>query len=158
MSNKILIKRGLSNDLNKAGVVDGELKYATDSKKLYIGDGTQNILLNGMEDITSKCSFMTGYSDFMSRTKIYKFCDLLLVSYFVVPTNSSTQLIAGQVIKLPYQVASRVDNCGKVQNYGNGEYYTMGNVRLENNYFWINDSQNYTNVSIFGQILSQIII
>ena len=32
MSNRVLIKRGLSNDLNKAGTVAGELKYATDTK------------------------------------------------------------------------------------------------------------------------------
>ena len=52
MSNKILIKRGLSTDLNKAGVVAGELKFATDTKKLYIGDGTNNIPIGAGDIIT----------------------------------------------------------------------------------------------------------
>ncbi len=43
MSNKILIKRGLSSNLSNAGVVAGELKYATDTNKLYIGNGEENI-------------------------------------------------------------------------------------------------------------------
>ena len=47
MSNRILIKRGLSANLNNAGVVDGELKYATDENALYIGDGQQNIKIAG---------------------------------------------------------------------------------------------------------------
>ena len=47
MSNKVLIKRGLSTNLNNAGVVAGELKYATDTNKLYIGTGTENIEIGG---------------------------------------------------------------------------------------------------------------
>lgn len=43
MSNRVLIKRGLSTNLSNAGVVAGELKYATDTNKLYIGTGTENI-------------------------------------------------------------------------------------------------------------------
>lgn len=158
MSNKILIKRGLSKDLSNAGVVDGELKYATDTNKLYIGNGRDNVLINDfeMKDITNNCQFMSGYSNFLNRTKIYKLCNLLFLSYFIVPTASSSNLPAGAAIKLPCNVLSRVDNCGKVQNSNNGAYYTMGNVRLENNYLYINDSQNYTNVSIFGQIFCQI--
>ena len=47
MSNRVLIKRGLSTNLNNAGVVAGELKYATDTNKLYIGNGTENIEIGG---------------------------------------------------------------------------------------------------------------
>ena len=47
MSNRVLIKRGLSTNLNNAGVVAGELKYATDTNKLYIGTGTENIEIGG---------------------------------------------------------------------------------------------------------------
>lgn len=47
MSNKILIKRGLSSNLNKAGVTAGELKYATDTNKLYIGNGNENVEIGG---------------------------------------------------------------------------------------------------------------
>lgn len=43
MSNRVLIKRGLSKDLYKAGVIEGELKYATDTNRLYIGNGNENI-------------------------------------------------------------------------------------------------------------------
>ena len=43
MSNRVLIKRGLSTNLSNAGVVDGELKYATDKNNLFIGNGTSNI-------------------------------------------------------------------------------------------------------------------
>lgn len=47
MSNRVLIKRGLSTNLSNAGVVAGELKYATDTNKLYIGTGTENIEIGG---------------------------------------------------------------------------------------------------------------
>ena len=47
MSNRVLIKRGLSTNLDRAGVVAGELKYATDTNKLYIGNGTENIEIGG---------------------------------------------------------------------------------------------------------------
>lgn len=47
MSNRVLIKRGLSTNLNNAGVVAGELKYAIDTNKLYIGTGTENIEIGG---------------------------------------------------------------------------------------------------------------
>ena len=43
MSNIVKIKRGLAANLSNAGVVDGELKYATDENELYIGDGKKNI-------------------------------------------------------------------------------------------------------------------
>ena len=43
MSNKVLIKRGLSSNLSNAGVTAGELKYATDTNKLYIGNGYENV-------------------------------------------------------------------------------------------------------------------
>lgn len=47
MANRVLIKRGLSTNLSNAGVVDGELKYATDENKLYIGNGVENIAIGG---------------------------------------------------------------------------------------------------------------
>lgn len=47
MANRVLIKRGLSTNLSNAGVVDGELKYATDENELYIGDGKKNIKIGG---------------------------------------------------------------------------------------------------------------
>lgn len=48
MSSKILIKRGLSTNLDNAGVENGELKFATDEGQLYIGDGKKNIPLGGV--------------------------------------------------------------------------------------------------------------
>ena len=47
MSNIVKIKRGLAANLSNAGVVDGELKYATDENELYIGDGQKNIKIGG---------------------------------------------------------------------------------------------------------------
>ena len=47
MSNIVKIKRGLAANLSNAGVVDGELKYATDENELYIGDGKKNIKIGG---------------------------------------------------------------------------------------------------------------
>ena len=47
MSNRVLIKRGLSTNLDRAGVVAGELKYATDTNKLYIGTGSENVEIGG---------------------------------------------------------------------------------------------------------------
>ena len=46
MSSVIKIKRGLEASLSSAGVVAGELKYTTDKQHLFIGDGTNNVLLN----------------------------------------------------------------------------------------------------------------
>ena len=160
MSHRILIKRGLSSDLANAGTVDGELKYASDTKKLYIGNGNENVVLNDFEliDITSRCIFQSGYSNFCSRTRIFKLNKLLFVSYFIVPTSSSSVLPAGKAIYIPYQIESRVDNCGKVQNSGNGAFYTMGNIRLEDNYLYINDQQSYSSVCVFGQIFCKIVI
>ena len=43
MSHRVLIKRGLSKDLHKAGITEGELKYATDTNRLYIGNGYENV-------------------------------------------------------------------------------------------------------------------
>lgn len=46
MANTIQIKRGLEENLSSAGVLAGELKFTTDTKKLYVGNGTSNICLN----------------------------------------------------------------------------------------------------------------
>ena len=47
MANRVCIKRGLAANLANAGVVAGELKYATDENELYIGDGQKNIKIGG---------------------------------------------------------------------------------------------------------------
>jgi len=47
MSIKILVKRGLEADLASAGVAAGELKFTTDTKKLYIGTGSENVQIGG---------------------------------------------------------------------------------------------------------------
>lgn len=52
MNKTIKIKRGLKANLPDAGVVAGELKFTTDTKELFIGDGTDNILIN--KDIYTK--------------------------------------------------------------------------------------------------------
>ena len=50
MSNVIKIKRGLSSNLAHSGNTPGELKFTTDTKKLYISNGTDNIPIS---DITT---------------------------------------------------------------------------------------------------------
>ena len=52
MSKTIKIKRGLKANLPAASVVAGELKFTTDTKELFIGDGTGNILIN--KDVYTK--------------------------------------------------------------------------------------------------------
>ena len=47
MAIKILVKRGLEADLASAGVAAGELKFTTDTKKLFIGTGSENIQIGG---------------------------------------------------------------------------------------------------------------
>lgn len=47
MAIKILVKRGLEADLLNAGVAAGELKFTTDTKKLFIGTGSENIRVGG---------------------------------------------------------------------------------------------------------------
>ena len=47
MAIKILVRRGLQADLANAGVAAGELKFTTDTKKLYIGTGSENIPVGG---------------------------------------------------------------------------------------------------------------
>lgn len=50
--NEIQIIRGLEADLPVGGELEGELRYATDTKKLYIDDGTNNVLLGTNEVAT----------------------------------------------------------------------------------------------------------
>lgn len=57
MSNKIKIKTGNKANLANAGTLEGELKFAKDTKELYIGDGTSNIqigvsLIDGISTAT----------------------------------------------------------------------------------------------------------
>ena len=47
MNKTIKIKRGLKSDLTLAGVVVGEPKFTTDTKELFIGDGTNNVQVGG---------------------------------------------------------------------------------------------------------------
>ena len=47
MAIKILVKRGLEADLANAGVAAGELKFTTDTKKLFIGTGSENVQIAG---------------------------------------------------------------------------------------------------------------
>ena len=58
MANKVLVKRGLQENLNNAGVTAGELKFTTDTHKLYIGTGTENIPVGG--DGTAEWGGITG--------------------------------------------------------------------------------------------------
>lgn len=81
MSNRVLIKRGLSNDLNKAGTVAGELKYATDTKKLYIGDGINNVEIGAGSVIE-----LDSYDDLpdvnvAEKHKLYYCKDLMIYCY-----------------------------------------------------------------------------
>lgn len=46
MSMTLKVKRGLEASLATAGVTAGEPKYTTDKEHLYIGNGSQNVLLN----------------------------------------------------------------------------------------------------------------
>jgi hypothetical protein len=43
---KIKLKRGLSSNITAVNLDQGEPAFCTDTGKLYIGDGTQNILIN----------------------------------------------------------------------------------------------------------------
>ena len=67
MANKILVKRGLQENLANAGVLAGELKFTTDTKKLYIGTGTENIQVGG--DGTATWGAINGSIDDQSDLK-----------------------------------------------------------------------------------------
>jgi hypothetical protein len=43
---KIKLKRGLSSNITSVNLDQGEPAFCTDTGKLYVGDGTQNILIN----------------------------------------------------------------------------------------------------------------
>jgi len=47
VNNKIKIRRGLNSNLPSSGTVEGELRYSTDTKELYIDDGTNNVKIGG---------------------------------------------------------------------------------------------------------------
>lgn len=49
MAVKLKIKRGLASNLNSAGVVAGELKYTTDTERVYIGNGSTNKAVGGTD-------------------------------------------------------------------------------------------------------------
>lgn len=52
MSVKLQIKRGLADDITtQGGVASGELKYATDTEMVYIGNGTTNIPVGGADTV-----------------------------------------------------------------------------------------------------------
>ena len=52
MSVKLQIKRGLADDITtQGGVASGELKFATDTEMVYIGNGTANIPVGGADTV-----------------------------------------------------------------------------------------------------------
>ena len=50
--NKIKIRRGLEVNIPAGGTEEGELRYSSDTKRLYIDDGTNNVLLGTNEVAT----------------------------------------------------------------------------------------------------------
>lgn len=58
--NKIYIKSGLAANLASAGVHLGELKFTTDDYRLYVGNGTKNIELNGIIKPVSSLATITA--------------------------------------------------------------------------------------------------
>ncbi len=50
--NKIKIRRGLEANIPAGGTEEGELRYSSDTKRLYIDDGTNNVLLGTNEVAT----------------------------------------------------------------------------------------------------------
>ena len=54
---KIKLKRGLSSNITAINLDNGEPAFCTDTGKLYIGDGTSNVLVNpdgGTADVATK--------------------------------------------------------------------------------------------------------
>lgn len=49
MPTNILLKRGLSTNFNSLVLKSGEPAFVTDTKKLYVGDGTNKVLLNPID-------------------------------------------------------------------------------------------------------------
>ena len=86
MSHRVLIKRGLSKDLHKAGITEGELKYATDTNRLYIGNGYENIEIGSGGTI-----FLDKYDDLprvdlAEIDKLY-YCKDIKVYFYVREIN-----------------------------------------------------------------------
>ncbi len=59
MANIIKIKRGLSSNLSKANLQDGEIAFATDTKKLYISNVLEPINTNTTYEISKSGSTIT---------------------------------------------------------------------------------------------------
>ena len=51
---KIKLKRGLSSNITALNLDQGEPAFCTDTGKLYVGDGTQNILINPDDGIATE--------------------------------------------------------------------------------------------------------
>lgn len=93
MNKTIKIKRGLKANLPAAGVVAGELKFTTDTKELFIGDGTDNILIN--KDVYTKTEVETAIAALQGkRLQVVGFydSDYPSLNRLTFPT-SQTQII-----------------------------------------------------------------
>ena len=86
MANRVLIKRGLSSNLSSAGVAEGELKYATDTNKLYIGTGSENIEIGGGGVINLNKYDELPRVDLAEIDKLY-YCKDIQVYFYVREIN-----------------------------------------------------------------------
>ncbi|MEG2348217.1 MAG: hypothetical protein RSB67_01035 [Clostridia bacterium] len=65
MISKIQIKRGKSSNIQAVSILDGEPIFATDTNKLYIGNGSNKVIIN---DISKPVSVNT--SNFYTKVKV----------------------------------------------------------------------------------------
>lgn len=68
MADTILIKRGQSADLPSASLQTGEPGFALDTKKLYINDGTTDVLIN--PDLPTNVSELTNDSGYITSAAL----------------------------------------------------------------------------------------
>lgn len=106
MSNIVKIKRGLVANLANAGVVDGELKYATDENELYIGNGQTNIKIGGSSGVYS--SIYHKYLRLIEGDT--PFNELLIDYYSTDPTETTLSGASMQDRNLQTWIAENILN------------------------------------------------
>lgn len=120
MTNKILIKRGLSSNLSSLILQSGEPAFAFDTGKLYIGNGTQNVLINPYDTI-----YGLNTVEFFSKMKVNSYGQVI----------SQTNLTANDIPLLP---TNKISGLGTAATSDTGT--SSGNVPVINSNGKLSDS------------------
>ena len=110
---KIKLKRGLSSNITAVNLDQGEPAFCTDTGKLYIGDGTSNILVNpdvGTAETANKLAIARSISLTGDATGSTNFDGSANVSIGVTVADDSHNHIISNVDGLQSALDGKVDD------------------------------------------------